>query len=55
MKKQTITINTNPIDLVKETPEQRRARINAGGMYTRVARPKKGKGSYNRQAFKRGD
>lgn len=55
MKKVIVAVKLNPENLIKETPEQRKARVQAGGMYTRVARPKKGKGSYNRQAFKRGE
>jgi len=53
MKREIIKINTNPLDLVKETPEQRHERIRKGGMYMRVAKPKKGKGSYNRQQYKK--
>ena len=54
MKKQTIQLDNDNTYLVKETAEQRKERIRIGGMYTRVAKPRKGKGSYNRQAYKQG-
>lgn len=55
MKKQVIKVKCNKADLVKETPEERKERIRIGGMYTRIVKPKKGKGSYNRRKFKEGE
>lgn len=52
MKPIKVNIVTNPLNIVKETPEARRERIHAGGTYTRVVPSKKGKGSYNRNDYK---
>ena len=50
--KRTFTIN--PLELIKETPEQRKERVRASGScyHTRVVESKK---KYNRQKYKKGE
>lgn len=53
MKTTKIKVNRT-LNLTKETPAERKERIRIGGMYTRIVKSKKGKGSYNRQQYKQG-
>lgn len=46
----TIKIKSNPLNLVKETPEERKERIHKSNLRTRVVESKK---KYNRNKFKR--
>ena len=55
MKTTKHTLKRNILNLTKETQEERKERIRIGGMYTRVVKAKKGKGSYNRRKYKQGE
>ena len=48
----TIKIKTNPLNLTKETPEERLERIHKSNLRTRVVESNK---KYNRNKFKRGE
>jgi hypothetical protein len=47
-------IKINPLDLLKETPEQRKERVRQSGnaYHTRIVESKK---KYNRQKYKKGE
>lgn len=47
-----IKIKSNPLNLLKETREERLERIHSGNLRTRVAKNKK---AYDRNKFKRGE
>lgn len=55
MKKRKVGVEINPLDIIKETPEQRKQRVReSGSAYrTRVVEDKKKK--YNRQKYKKGE
>ena len=55
MKKRKVGVEINPLNLIKETPEQRKQRVReSGNAYrTRIVEDKKKK--YNRQKFKKGE
>jgi hypothetical protein len=52
MKKRKVGVEIKPLDLIKETPEQRKQRVReSGNAYrTRIVESKK---KYNRQKYKR--
>lgn len=50
MKKVILNIKNNPLALIKETPEERAARVRANFTYTRVVENKK---KYNRKKLKK--
>ena len=51
--KTTIKVRQNKLNLIKETPDERKERIQNSNLRTRVVKSKKGKGSYNRNKFKK--
>jgi hypothetical protein len=53
-KKRKVGVKINPLDLIKETPEQRKQRVReSGNAYrTKVVESKK---QYNRQQYKKGE
>lgn len=50
--KKRIIVKINPLDLIKETPEQRKQRVQASGnaYHSRIVESKK---KYNRQNYKK--
>ena len=54
MKRRKVGVEINPLELIKETPEQRKQRVReSGNAYrTKIVESKK---RYNRQRFKKGE